>query len=104
MRTKETRSEKEKVEYTDLNKTVKKKRRQRSRKKETDQVETMLQSGGQPKQIYKGGQKKTICEMKNEGKESQTDRNEILKIFYTELCRSTLQDQHTSLKNTSPDS
>ena len=36
----------------------------------------------------------------------QIDRNEILKIcesFYTELYSSTRQDQHPSLKNTSPD-
>ena len=42
--------------------------------------------------------------MKNE---VQTDRNEILKInacFHTELYGSTLQDQHPSLENTSPDS
>ena len=56
---------------------------------------------------YKGQPRKTICEMKNEKNEVQTDRNEILKIcarFYTEVYRSTLQNQHPSLKNTSPDS
>ena len=45
--------------------------------------------------------------MKNEENEVQTDRDEILKVcarFYTELYSSTLQDQHPSLKNTSPDS
>ena len=40
MRKKEDRSEKEKVDYTELNKNVKKKRSQRSRKKQTDHVET----------------------------------------------------------------
>ena len=45
--------------------------------------------------------------MTNEENEVQTDRDETLTIcarFYTELCSSTLQDQHSSLKNTSPDS
>ena len=45
--------------------------------------------------------------MKNEENEVHTDRNEIMKVcarFYTELCSSTLQDQHSSLKITNPDS
>ena len=86
---------------------VKKKRRQRSRKKRTDHVETILQSGTGPKHIYKGGQKKKMREMTNEENEVQADRNEILKVcarFYTELYSSTFQDQHSSLKNTNPDS
>ena len=45
LRKKEDRSQREKVEYTELNKTVKKKRRQRSGKKRTDHIETILQSG-----------------------------------------------------------
>ena len=58
---KEDRSQRGKIKYTELNKTVKKKRRQRSRKKRTD-VETILQSGRGPKHIYKAGPKKKICE------------------------------------------
>ena len=55
----------ERVEFIELNKTVKKKRRQRSRKKRTDHVETILQSGRGPKQTYKDrGPKKKACEMK----------------------------------------
>ena len=114
MRKKEDRSQREKMEYTELNKMVKKKRRQRSRKKRTDHVEAILQSGRGPKHIYKGGPKKKICEMKNEENKIQTDRNEILKIctrFYTELYSSTPQDQHPLLpppppspKITNPDS
>ena len=94
LRKKEDRSQREKTEYTELNKTVKKKRRERSRKKRTDHVETLLQSGRGPKHIYKGAPKKKICEMKNE---ENTNRNEIPKIctrFYTELYSSTPQDQH----------
>ena len=49
LRKKEDRSQREKIEYTELNKTVKKKCRQRSRKKGTDHVETILQSGRGPK-------------------------------------------------------
>ena len=64
LRKKEDRSEREKVECAEMNKTVKKKRRQRSRKKRTDHVETVLQSGRGPKHIYKGGPKKKVCEMK----------------------------------------
>ena len=43
--------------------------------------------------------------MKNEENEVQTDKIEILEIYarcYTELYNFTLQDQHPSLKNTSP--
>ena len=40
MRKKENRSDREEAEYTELNKIVKKTRRQRSRKKRTDHVET----------------------------------------------------------------
>ena len=60
LRKKENRSErrKEKVEYTELNKTEKEV--QRSQKKQTDHVETILQSGRGPKQIYKGGPKKDM--------------------------------------------
>ena len=57
------RLQREKIDYTELNKTVKKKRRQRSRQKRTDHVETILQSGREPKHIYKRGPKKKICEM-----------------------------------------
>ena len=106
LRKKEDRSQREKIEYTELNKTVKKKLRQRSRKKQTDHVETILQSGRGPKYIYKGGPQKKISKMKNEN-EVQTDRNEIPKVcarFYTELYCSTLQDQHPSLETTNPDS
>ena len=44
--------------YTGLEKTLKKKRRQRSRKKRTGHVENILQSGRRPKQIYKGPKQK----------------------------------------------
>ena len=107
MRKKAGRSQRDKIEYTELNKTVKKKHRQRSQNKRTDHVETMLQSGRGPKHVYKGRPKKKICEMQNEENEIQTDRNEILKIptrFYTELYSSTRQDQHHPLKITNPDS
>ena len=113
MRKKEDRSQREKIEYTELNKTVKKKRRQRSRKKRTEHVETILQSGRGPKHVYKGGPKKKTCEMKNEENKIQTDRNEILKIctrFYIELYSSKPQDQHPPppppppLKISNPDS
>ena len=73
LRKKEDRSQREKIEYTELNKTVKKKHRQRSRKKRTDHVETILQSGRGPKHIYKGGPKKKVCEMKNEENKKQTE-------------------------------
>ena len=66
MRKKENRSGREKVEYTELKKTVKKKRRQRSRKKRTAHVETILPSGRGPKHLYEREPKKRICDMKNE--------------------------------------
>ena len=104
------RSQREKVEYTVLNKTVKKKkkkRRQRSRKKRADCVKTILQSGRGPKHVYEGGPKKKMCDIKYDENKIQTDRNEILKIctrLYTELYSSTPQDQHPTLKITNPDS
>ena len=67
----------------------------------------MLQNGRGSKQINKGGPKKKIYDMNNEENEVQTDRNEILKIrarFHIELHSSTFQGQHSSLKNTRPDS
>ena len=111
LRKKGDRSQREKIEYAELNKAVKKKRRHRSRKKRTDRVETILQSGRGPKHIYEGGPKKRKCEMKNEEKKKKKnknkttknknkanpDRNEILKIctrFYTEPYSSTPQDKH----------
>ena len=46
-----------------------------------------------------------MFEIKNEENEVQADRNELLKIYiYTKLHSSRPQDQHPSLKNTSPDS
>ena len=77
MRKSEDMSQRETIEYTELNKTVKKKRRQRSRKKRTDHVETILQSGREPKHIYTGGPKKKIYEMKNEENQIQIDRNKM---------------------------
>ena len=50
LRKKENRSQREIAEYTELNKTMKK-RSQRSRKKPTDSVETIRQSGKGLKQI-----------------------------------------------------
>ena len=75
--------------------------------KRTDHVEAIFQSGWEPKQIYKGGPKKKIFEMKNEENEVQTDRNEIRKIWarlYTDLYSSTLQYRLSWLGNTMPDS
>ena len=54
LRKKEDRSQREKIEYTELNKTVKKKCRQRPRKKRTNHVQTILQSGRGPKHIIQG--------------------------------------------------
>ena len=85
LRKTENRSQREIAEYTELNKTMKK-RSQRSRKKPKESVKTIHQSGRGLKQIWKRGPKKSMCEMKNEENEVQTDRNEVLKIcacFYT---------------------
>ena len=51
--------------------------------------------------------KENIYDMKNEEKEVQTERNDILKIcarFCTKLYSSTLLDQNPLLKDASPDS
>ena len=97
------KKDREKLEYTELNKTVKKKRRRLGKDHErNNHVEIILQSGRGSKQPYKGGPKKKMCEMQNEDNKVQTDRNENLKIcacFYLELYNSTFEDQRPSLKN-----
>ena len=96
LRKKEGRSQREKIEYTELNKTVKMKRRQRSRKKrimlklyfKVAEDQNIYTREDQRKRYVKGEMKNIKC---------KTDRNEILKIctrFYTELYSSTPQDQH----------
>ena len=60
LRKKEDRPQREKTEYTMLNKTVKKKCRQRSRKKRTDHVETVLQSGRGPKHTREDQRKRYV--------------------------------------------
>ena len=71
VRKKENRSQRDKAEYTELNKTDRDS--ERSRKKQTDHVETMLQSGREPKQIYKGGPEKKKGKMKYEENAIQTE-------------------------------
>ena len=107
LRKNEDKSQREKIEYTELNKTMKKKRRQRSRKKRTDHVKLYFKVVEDQNIYTREDQRIKIREAKNEENKIQTDRNEILKIctrFYTELYSSTPQDQHPSLKITNPDS
>ena len=82
----------QKAEYKETVKAVRKKRRQRSRRKRREQIETILESGKGPKQIYKLNRKKTrISKMKNKDGETTSNREEILNIcseFYQELYSS----------------
>ena len=83
--------------HTELNKTVKTKRRLRSRKKQTDRVEISLPSGRGPKK--KDIQRRTKeNDMRNEKKAISNRQKEN-----TELYRSTLQDRHPLPKNTTQD-
>ncbi|GFO31491.1 hypothetical protein PoB_005799600 [Plakobranchus ocellatus] len=50
----------EKIEYTELNKLVEKKRRARQRRKRKEEIENIIVNGRGPKEAYKGGARKKI--------------------------------------------
>ena len=63
---KENKTTEEKIKYTELNKTVKKKRRAKARRKRKEFVLRILEGKKGPKELYKHGRKKKISSMKEE--------------------------------------
>ena len=83
------------IKYTELNKTVKKKRRAKARRKRKEFILGILENKKGPKEIYKHGSKKKISSMKDKDGKKTSNREEILKIceqFYKELYDKTIQD------------
>ncbi|GFO20141.1 endonuclease-reverse transcriptase [Plakobranchus ocellatus] len=92
-RKKDNKTRAERVEYSEVNKTVKKKRRVRARRKRKDFVISILQQRKGPKETHKYKSKKKISCMKDNDGHKTTDREEILEIcksFYKTLFESTL--------------
>ncbi|GFS04235.1 endonuclease-reverse transcriptase [Elysia marginata] len=88
MRCKENKTTTEKIEYTEINKTVKKKRRAKARQRRKDLVIYVLEQKRGPKQTHKNVNKKKISYMKDKEGKTQTDRETILQIckdFYEKL-------------------
>ncbi|GFS12627.1 xanthine dehydrogenase [Elysia marginata] len=88
LRCKENKTTAEKIEYTEINKTVKKKRRAKPRQRRKDLVISVLEQKRGPKQTHKNGNKKKISYMKDKEEKTQTDRETILQIckdFYEKL-------------------
>ena len=77
-RTNQTR--KDKVEYAELNKLVKNKRRTRARGKRKELILETLEARKGPRQISKHRNKQMITSMRKESGEITSDREEILKI------------------------
>ncbi|GFR72988.1 endonuclease-reverse transcriptase [Elysia marginata] len=88
LRCKENKTTAEKIEYTEINKSVKKKRRAKARQRRKDLVISVLEQKRGPKQTHKNGNKKKISYMKDKEGKTQTDRETILQIckdFYEKL-------------------
>ena len=105
LRKRDNKSTTEKIEYAELNKTVKKKRRTRARRKRKEFITKILEMKRGPKETRKDGCKKKISSMKDKNGERITDREEILNIckkYYEELYDKSVQDPD-HLLSSSPD-
>ena len=105
VRKRDNKSTTEKIEYAELNKTVKKKRRTRARRKRKEFITKILEMKRGPKETRKDGCKKKISSMKDKNGERITDREEILNIckkYYEELYDKSVQDPD-HLLSSSPD-
>ncbi|GFN90437.1 hypothetical protein PoB_001694300 [Plakobranchus ocellatus] len=105
LKKKEGKTTAEKIEYTELNTLVKKKRRARQRKKRKEGIENIIVNERDPRDAFKGGARKKISCMIKENGENTTERDEIITIcqtFYKKLYEQTTPDQLTTLTS-SPD-
>ena len=95
---------KDKVEYTELNKLVKKKHRTRARRKRKELILETLEAKKGPRQINKHRNKQMIMSMRKESGEITTYREEILKIcavFYKSLYTQTMPTPGSTMKSSS---
>ena len=105
LRKRDNKSTTEKIEYAELNKTVKKKRRTRARRKRKEFITKILEMKRGPRETRKDGCKKKMSSMKDKNGERITDREEILNIcktYYEELYDKSVQDPY-HLLSSSPD-
>ena len=105
LRQKTNKALKDKVEYAELNKLVKKKRRTRARRKRKELILETLEARKGPRQINKHRNKQMIMSMRKESGEITTNREEILKIcanFYKSLYTQTVPTPESTMKS-SPD-
>ena len=105
LRQKTNKTPKDKIEYVELNKLVKKKRRTRARRKTKELILETLEARKGPRQIYKHRNKQMIMSMRKESGEITADREEILKIcanFYKSLYTQTVRTSESTMKS-SPD-
>ena len=105
LRQKTNKTHKDKVEYAELNKLVKKKRRTIARRKRKELILETLEARKGPRQIYKHRNKQMIMSMRKESGEITADREEILKIcanFYKSLYTQTVPTPESTMKS-SPD-
>ena len=93
----------EKVEYAEIIKTVRKKRRQRTRKRKHENILKILQSGKGPRSIMRQDTKKArICQLKHKDGTLTSDRSEILAIcadFYQDLYNTTKPQSKSKAKD-----
>ena len=105
LRQKTNKTLKDKVEYAELNKLVKKKLRTRARRKRKELILETLEARKGPRQINKHRNKQMIMSMRKESGEITTNREEILKIcanFYKSLYTQTVPTPESTMKS-SPD-
>ena len=105
LRQKTNKTLKDKVEYAELNKLVKKKRRTRARRKRKELILETLEARKGPRQINKHRNKQIIMSTRKESGEITIDREEILKIyvnFYKSLYTQTVPTPESAMKS-SPD-
>ena len=105
LRQKANKTLKDKVEYAELNKLMKKKRRTRARRKRKKLILETLEARKGPRQINKHRNKQMIMSMRKESGEITTNREEILEIctnFYKSLYTQTVPTPESTMKS-SPD-
>ena len=105
LRQKTNKTPKDKVEYAELNKLVKKKRTTRARRKRKELILETLEARKGPRQICRHRNKQMIMSMRKESGEITADREEILKIcanFYKLLYTQTVPTPESTMKS-SPD-
>ena len=81
LRQKANKTLKDKGDYAELNRLVKKKRRTRARRKRQELIQETLETRKGPRQINKHRHKQTIMSMRKESEEITSDIEEIRKMY-----------------------